>query len=271
MTREEESGAGEKHSLWPIDPAIGERAFRNLMEMFGEPEIARRQAAGDIPKPFPLKKIQFVFFADRRPTDVRLNQEVKAVATVRLKPGISKEKGDPITLEEIAGMDHLGLPDDDEPDAGHATAVLWGDQWVFSFDFRYNKGLARQTLDAAEEFLETAMAAIDSANTRAAIDNLFSAVELTARADLLQIPDPEVREKSTHSAIKSRVNRFSVHGRIDEQQREVFNLLAGLRKPARYLKGEIDLATDDLLEVFEAIQKWIAQVRQSLAIVRENA
>jgi len=71
------------------------------MKFWVVPEIERRQEAGALPKPAPLRRAQILFFAEGRSPLVRINEEVKILARGKLKPGVSKRIGDAIYEDEV--------------------------------------------------------------------------------------------------------------------------------------------------------------------------
>jgi hypothetical protein len=160
------------------------------MDLWVTPEVERRQAAGAIPKPFNLHAAQVIFYADARPHEIRLNEEVRAIGKVKLKQGVSKQKGAPIYSNEIEDYEAFRLPDDEDPNCGHITLHRFADQWSLAFDLIYNKGISSEHLAAAEEFLKSAEAALEQGHYRVVVDNLFSASELAAKALLLTTPLP---------------------------------------------------------------------------------
>lgn len=240
------------------------RTIQQLISVFVEPEVRRRQEAGEVEKPFPLRSFQIVMFADARATQVRLNEEVNAVADALIKPGVVKEKGDPIFESEVEGFERLRMPADDEPDAAHATVVKLGDDWLFAFDFRYNKPRALELLGAAEEFLETAVDALASGRMRAFVDTLFSAAELTAHGDLMLLPLHGFAQKASHRAISTRVNKFTVTGRIPKDFRDTFNRLAPLRDHMRYLKSDVGLDDADAGTLLTVVRERLREVKDEL-------
>ena len=239
------------------------RTFDHAMEIWFEPEIRRRQEAGSAPKPFLLRAAQVIIYPDSRPNEVRLNEEVQAIGKMKLKDGITKAAGDPVYLHELEDVPAIHLPDTADPNCGHFTLLLVGDRWYGSFDFRYNKGKARELLSAAEEFFESASAALSAGKLRAAIDNLFSAAELAATAYVLSTPVPGDGEPRSHGRVHTRFNMFSRHGNIQTDHRNTFNALAAARGNARYVRGV-------LTQTPETVAKWQTDVRDLITHVRER-
>lgn len=104
--------------------------------------------------------------------------------------------------------------------------------------FRYNKGQSSELIGAAEDFYETARSALENGRLRPAIDNLFSASELAAKAYVITSPLPGDEDVKSHGKVHSRFNMFSQHGNIDSDQRKTFNALSSARASARYVRGE---------------------------------
>lgn len=134
---------------------------------------------------FTLRAAQLICSADGEPSKVRLNDEVQTIALVRKKVGVAKEKGDPAYLDEIEGMETIVLPGTEDPNC-HATLISFGDRWYVVFDFRYKpRGRSGALLARSRQFL----AAVTHAHATSAWSvfayNLFTAAELTAKAELL--------------------------------------------------------------------------------------
>jgi len=249
----------------PTEPReLYERATKQFLDLFAFPEIKRRQEACTLPDPFELLAVQIIFFADGRSPDVRLNSEVRAHTKMKLRHGVSKNVGDPIFSDELEGLEELTLTDSEDPDCGHATIVRVNDMVFLAFDFVYNKALSAKHIASGDQFLRAAEASLQRHDMSAFVDNLFSAAELYARAILLTVgASPQFREKASHKAIHSRLNRFAALGNIDQSQASAFNTLSRLRGPARYLKAEFSLSdaeTDGLVaavkEMASSASKW---------------
>lgn len=239
-----------------------QRTIAHAMELWFEPEIRRRQASGAGPTPYPLRAAQVILYADERPNVVRLNEEVQAVGETRLKDGISKKAGDPVYAHEIEGLASIRLPDSEDNNCGHFTLVRLGDHWCLAFDFRYNKGKAAQLLEASEEFLGTASDALAHGRRRAAVDNLFSAAELAAKAYVITTPLPGGVEIKTHGRVQTRFNMFARHGNVDDEHRKVFNLLSQQRSKARYVSGDFDISIEQISGWKDDVQGLVNAVRQ---------
>lgn len=246
-----------------LDEEARRRTFEHAMELWFEPEIRRRQDAGLAPKPFPLIAAQVIIYPDHRPHEVRLNEEVKAIATPHMKEGKSLTPGQLVYEDDVDGISDFSLADIDDPDCGHFTIAIIRGRWFGSFDFRYNKHKCSILLAAAQEFFESAAEAAEKGRFRPAIDNLFSAAELAAKAYILTAPVKNEGESKKHGRIRARFNMSARHGNIESEQTKAFNDLLEARSNARYVEGDIDKIKDQL-------PKWQANVGALIASVRAH-
>jgi hypothetical protein len=241
---------------------IGQRFFQQMMDIFILPAIEEIQSTGSLPRPAQLSAAQVIFFPDGRKPQVRINREVTAIGKVRLLHGVTKHPGDPIHEHELQGLEGISLPEKEFPDCGHATFIRFGDTWTVAFDFRYNKTLARQHFSVAEQFFRTAEHALSNKHWSAFADNLFSAAELAARANLLLMPDKKFREKATHKAIHHRYNRFADLGNVDPEHVSAFNKLYGIRDKARYLRQPFTMSQAEAKTLLDAVRTMLEWGKQ---------
>jgi len=179
---------------------------------------------------------------------------------MKLKPGIEKDYGDAVYANELEGLEELTLTDEDDPDCGHVTILRLNGTWLMAFDFIYNKSLAKKTIETAKEFIEAAEFSFSQQNWSAFADNLFSAAELLAKATLLATwSDPKFREKTTHSAIRSRYNRFAHLGNINPLHAPTFNKLSEMRYPARYSKEEFSLLESEGQSLLNGVKSMLQE------------
>lgn len=239
------------------------------MELFIIPEIKDRQAKNELPRPLDLHAGQIIFFPDGRSPLVRINNEVKAIGKIKLKNNVKKNVGDPIYESEVEGLENAKLMEDDFQDCGHATLIKFGDIWTITFDFSYNKDLSKKHLDTAIEFYELAEFAHKKNHWSAFIDNSFSAVELTAKAILLGMPDKDLLKKATHKGIHVKFNRFASLGNVKEEHKDVFNKLHRMRGIARYLKKDLALSETEADEIMEMVKEMIDIANGRLKVSNE--
>jgi uncharacterized protein (UPF0332 family) len=245
---------------------FGNRVFQQFMDLFVNPEVRKRQDAGELPKPLDLRAAQIIFFADGRKPQVRINKEIRAIAKVKFKEGISKNPGEPVFAHEIEDLAEINLTGDDDPDCGHATLIKINDRWTIAFDFRYYKGLSRNHIKTASEFYEAAEFSYSKKNWSAFVDNLFSCAELSAKVVLLTFLSPGLVRKATHKLIQQRYNGFADLGNVDETHRSVLNKLSGWRTNARYLKGRVPVSEDEAVELLNKVKDMLKYAKGNIGM-----
>lgn len=235
------------------DPEFQQRVLNQFLDLYVIPEIIKRQEAGRLERPIALTAAQIVFSPDGRRAEVRINSEVQVLAQPILRSGVAKDVGDVVFPHEIEGFERFWLTDKDDPDCGHATLLNVQGVWFIGFDLRRNKDFARRHLATAQQFYEAAEFSWSRRNWSSLIDNLFSAAELAAKAELVQV-FWNLRESRKHTAVHDQYNRFARLGNVPCEFREVFNKLTKLRNRARYLEAEMSL-TDKEAESMLAVVK----------------
>ena len=249
-----------------------DRAFQHLHETFVIPEISARKAKGSLPDPFVLVAAQVIMYPDRRPYEVRLNSEVRAVASPIFKPGVApKELNEVVLMDEIEGFHWLELTDAEDPNCGHATFIRVGPgrgDWFWSFDFRYNRGHARRHYEGAKQFLSCAEVALQKGHLFAFVDNLFSCVELTAKIKVLSHADPKFVEHTNHKAIWTRFSAFAHPdlGNVPSEQREAFKTLSNMRSDARY-DQQVALTKEQAAQLFQIVSKMLDDAAQEMSLI----
>lgn len=240
-----------------LDKEGQQRTFNQFMELFVLPEITRRKESGRLPEKFVLNAAQIIFYGDGRRPTVRLNEETKIVAKIKLKNGVKKDKGEAVLRNEIERLENLRLIDEEEPEYAHASMVKFGNHWLLGFDFRYNKRLAREHFKTAKQFYESAKNAHQNKLMTPFVDNLFSCIELLAKSELLLMPDEKFKEKATHKAIQIKYNKFVEIGNANLDFKTALNKLSGLRNSARYLKSNFRLSQAEAQEYLSIAREMI--------------
>jgi len=228
---------------------MAERVVEQAYEFWIDPEMERRREAGQLPDDFALHGAQVIFGIDERPPEVRLNEEVKAVAIVTAARAI--DKGEEVTEDDIAGYKDIILTEED-PDAGHITIVAHKGGWALAFDFRRNASRIAEHSEVARHFLDTAEWAREQGYARVFVDTLFSATELMAKGMLIWQPDRSLLDSKTHRYLRVRFNQERKMENVDARFAALLNRLWQLREPARYLARDFQLTEsemDDMLVV----------------------
>jgi uncharacterized protein (UPF0332 family) len=237
----------------PADVVGPERTLLQMFKLYVEPEVKRRQFRQ------PIAQAQVLFFEGKSP-EVRLNDEVKISLLVRAPRAI--ERGEAIAFSEIQQHIEAIELEAEDADAGHFTAVTVNGQWLMTFDFRPNKLSAAKLVNKAEEFCDTAGHALSQQRLGPAIDNLFSAYELAAKARLMTSAMIKSDAKK-HGTIHSGINLWGKLGNVDGEFVKVFNKLSKRREDARYTTGK-DLSGLVDTDMISKARAEIAQLKTML-------
>jgi hypothetical protein len=238
-----------------------DRAIRNFFDIWINPEIERRLADGRLAKRFPLVAAQIIFNLDGSFPAVRLNDEVHAVVHGASTAG-AFEPGKEYTTNDIARVDGIELTDND-PNAGHVTILILNGKLHCTFDFRYNAARVSELVAVADEFIDTAMAALEKGNLRPFVENLWSAAELLAKAFLMWGSDTKLLTSTGHGYIKAQLNMSGKFGNIERRWVRLLNEMTRLRNPARFLRGPLALTVDAARQMADDARAFSAFVRQN--------
>lgn len=242
----------------PIDEEVAQLAFANVFELYIKPEISRRVAAGTLTGKQQVHRAQVILFPDGRSPAVRLNEEVRARAIATLPEGVEgRQEGDTVRIGEVSDWSQIELLDDEDPNCGHITMLRTRTGWAIALDAIYNRDRASQHLERAAEFWNTARLAAAAGHIAPAIDLLWSASELAAKARLLTIADPDVRDSRRHSVIHARYNMEAKLANIPAEFARTYNRLTEERPRARYLQGPVMLTAAELAQDLSTVRDMI--------------
>jgi hypothetical protein len=238
-----------------FDQETAGNLFNHVMEIWVNPEIERRKRENAIPKDYEIDRIQVIVKPNDVPS-VRFNEEVKIIAIARFKPGVKKNIiGEPVHYDEIKQIIKLEMTEDDDPNYGHLTMVLFQKGWMIGFDFRTNKKLAHDRYTVGIDFLRAAEILLEKYLLRPFVDVLFSAVELFVTAQLFVMAEQKYIVKPRHPSTSLKYNQFINLGNYKSDFKELFNKLNGLRDKARYLKGEPNLSVETAKIMLQTAQE----------------
>lgn len=239
----------------------GNQTFvRHIWSLWIDPEIEGRRQAGTLPDDFALYRVQVIFRYDRLP-EVRLNDEVKVLVTAEVAPMLAL--GDEVRVNDLDKILSVDLTEVDA-NAGHITLILHRGRWVGQFDFRYHGVSSRQHLDRAREYMDVAAAALERGAVGPCLDNLSSAAELMAKAELqmhdktiaLGMDDRGKRLRNLHEERRRRYARWAQSGNTEQRYAELLEQLWDLRGAARYMEaGPLPTIEEarDMVETAEAM------------------
>lgn len=192
---------------------------------------------------------------------MRLNDEVVVVLRGRTRRA-SVDLGEEIPEQDIDDIDAILLTDKD-PNAGHLTLIAHKGRWLLSFDFRRNAARIAETISAAREFLSAAELALAKGYQRPFCDLLFAASELTAKAELLELPGRELLKSRRHSLIGARYNKWGKLGNTSPEYVSLLNRLTKLRESARYLQRDFNLSDEDAQNMLQTARDALQRVESS--------
>jgi len=233
--------------------------LRNAFDVWFEPEIKRRQEAGTLPKPFSLWAAQVLMELGKSPV-IRFNDQIRGVLKARADSDtkLPIQQGSELRLADLGEIVGLQLTGE-EANAGHLTAIFHKGTWYLLFDFRYNAARIARHLEVAEQFLSAAETALAKRHRNASLENLYAAVELTAKCYLLMLPDERLLAKTRHRFVATEFNRHGgQHGNVDASFVDLLNRLAAIRTKARFPDEPFEATESD-------IGAWLTTARSMLA------
>ena len=244
-----------------IDEETKQRIFQQVMDIFIIPEIKRRRNIEET-KPFVLSSAQIVFSLKDGKNTTRLNEEVKAVANIKLNT--SKIKGEPVYDNEVDYVEGIQLTDEDV-NCAHITLLLIKNSWIISFDFRYNKELAKEHLEASKDFYESAKSNLENNRIRPFFEDAFASAELSAKSILLLLPDKEILEGKNHEDRIKKFSNWAELGNVNIDFSTTLSKLKSLRSSARYLSSD-DYKNENPLEIINILNEMINFSEKSIGI-----
>lgn len=212
-----------------------QRLFQQVMDIFVIPEMERRRKEGSIKDGTVISKMQIVFSLDKGKNEVRLNEEVKAI--VKAKANKPIQKGDIVYETDVDNIEDIELTDEDV-NCGHITLLLFKNNWIISFDFRYNKNRVKDHIEASKEFYVTAVNSLDNSRLRAFYENAFASAELSAISVLLTLPSKEILDCRNHKKRLSQFKDWADLGNVKMEFSTTLSSLSELRDSARYLHSD---------------------------------
>jgi hypothetical protein len=236
---------------------LGERLVQQAFDLWINPELDRRRAAGGLSADFSLYAAQIIINVGIAPI-TRLNDEVMGV--VRGVAARPIEKGENVSCHDLLDIHHVELTSEDA-NAGHMTLLLQKGRWFVEFDFRYNAQRIADTVEAAREFLDAARFCSERGYVRAFCENLFGATELLAKGTLLMLPDEKILSSKKHDYVASHFNRWGKYGNTDPRYVGLLNQLGRLRSSARYVSGDVNLTATEMSEMLTVAEEMFTKLR----------
>lgn len=242
-----------------LETQLGKNVIDHALKTWINPELEKRKLNGTLGTSFQLSMAQIIINVDT-PFEVRINEQVQMIAKVRAKRAI--EKGEFV----IGGADFDEVHDlaltEADPNAAHISMIFFNGQWLVAFDFRYNTDRVLKHLAAAQEFIDTAEFCLTNQKYRAFNENLFAAIELTAKSWLLNMPIPQLLKPGSHGFIHSKINAHSHLGNVEQKYAQLYNQLSAQRGEARYLNRTFAPNPQEYVERLAVGKAMIEDVRK---------
>jgi hypothetical protein len=251
---------------------VAAQVIAQAFDIWISPEVARRVAAGGLPPETQIHRAQIVFFPDDRPRVIRLNEEVRAEAVAVLAEPIDETHiGELICYGDVLEWQEITLPLEEWEVCGHITILSCRGGWTVGFDAVYFKGPAQDHLDRADQFWRSARDCQLQGDLAAGVDNLWSAVELAAKARLLAFPWPDVAKSKKHGVISARYNLEAKRAGVPIEYARTLNRLVSQRPVARYVAlGEL-MKDSEFMEHLGVVERMISDCRDLVTARRPIA
>ncbi len=234
-----------------------ERLLDQLHQRHVVPELERRREQGTWADDGEVERA-LVVLGGARAGAVLLNSEVRGVLTVKASRPLLA--GEDVMPADIRSVEAFAWEDDDGA-SSFVAVIPTSFGLALITEFRGNVLESAPHLDAAEEFMTSAMRAFENRQIRVFLDLSYSAAELMAKSELLRWAGATVSGSRTHSRVISAYNAWAKLGNTEAKFAALLNRLSELRGPARYLDRDIELLgrdlnsfADDLREMFEHVR-----------------
>lgn len=237
-----------------MDAETTQTALSECMRLWFNPEYERRVAAGQMAPGTQIVAAQAVF--GKGQTIIRFNDEVRGQGFARARRTV--QEGEQVRHEDLAGIENWELAPD-EIDYGHMSIFNTGEGWRCFFNFLQGRARADALAVRAENFLKTAKYAHENGWYDVAVDTLFSACELLAKANLI-VHMLQGAESKSHNSVGSAINQWRKLGNVEAKFVQLFNDLGNLRYLARYEVGDMS-RLEQSPSAFDTVAAQVAAVR----------
>jgi len=169
------------------------------------------------------------YFTPNQRTKVKFNNQVKVIASVKLKTNRDIVKGDAIFYSDLETIEDIKV--EYPKNAGHITLVWLLDKWIMVFDSRYNKEKIQEFIIASKEFYESAKENLEKRRLRPFFENCWASAELSSACHFLSLG----QDYDNHKANLDKFKEWGKLGNVDRKHSDALFRLNKLRKSARYL------------------------------------
>lgn len=243
-----------------IDPGreFGANVLESVFVTWIEPELARRGQPPD-------RGSVWAAVVELPPdggSKTTVNDEAKVSAKAITSAAIAP--GTPLTADNIESLETF-QPADVGAESGWIVYVVFAGAAYLAFDLRYNKNRIGELLDLAEEYAATAQVFYTTA-LRPAIDNLYSAAELTVQAQMLA-----ESQTTTFHRVRAIWLRDAVElANVPAINNQVLDRLRDERAAARYADRPVQMTATDVAEALRTVTQMIDFARERTGVTRPD-
>lgn len=242
-----------------VEPQMGETLFEHMWELWVAPEVAARQL--DL-TPDTVRKI-VIEIPPGGPVAVRLDDEAHIRLTVVTTRAI--EAGEDMTQTDFSDVKSMEPADVDANSGWVCFARLPSGEAYVAFDLTYNRERALLLLNRAEEFMASAKSSRDS-SLSVCLDSAFSAAELAVQAEMLVMQE----ETQNHKVRGKWLEGWAELGNAPKEHADTLWLLGDLRKKARYGHEPVQVSSDQLNRLLDAVGGMIERSRARMQHIEDR-
>jgi uncharacterized protein (UPF0332 family) len=222
-----------------MSSSLNQEASRRFLEetkrIWFNPEIERLKQIGSVNEDYQPKKMQVILFPDYN-RSILFDNDI--ISIEKLKANINYKDCSHVTFKK----DVIG-------------------NWHGFFDFRYNKGKAKELFNTAQQFLDSAKDEYKARRLQVFADNLFSAAELFVQSLLfVESHNKRFADKPNHKWTTSEFSKFVKLGNMASRYSTALGQLSRLRDDARYHKREFGLEDSKAQEHIKTVEDLAEEV-----------
>lgn len=231
---------------------FAQNTLQSMFDVFWNPEIERR---GGVEATGPLLKALAILPAGQ-PAQILLNDEADLVLSVSATGPI--ERGDPVYADDLGEVSDLRPLRVDEDAGWVAFSVLPNGEYMLAFDFRRNRGIGRELLQLAQEYLEVAQGAVVAGHERPAVEAAHACAELVVTSMMhLTGEAPASRSRSPHAKRQYWLNAHTRLGNAPTRFHKTLVRLGELRPWARYGETKREPASGEIRDLVDVLRGMI--------------
>lgn len=133
--------------------------------------------------------------------------------------------------------------------------------WIISFDFRYDKKRAKERIEAAIEFLESAKENLNKNRLRPFYENCFACAELLTEAILMLFIDKT--QLDSHRSRIEKMQNWASLGNVRKDFSNTLKKLESLRSSVRYMSST-EFKKEEPVEYLRVIEEMIGFSKKSI-------